>query len=68
MPAVIAGRCPQNHPCPIVRACPTGAVSQKGFSAPAIDEEKCVECGLCAVSCGYRAIVDGRARARPSPA
>ena len=67
MPIVIGNRCPQNHPCPLVRACPAGAISQEGFAAPVIDEEKCVECGLCAVSCGYRAVVAGRADAHPSP-
>ncbi len=67
MPTVIGNRCPQNHPCPLVRACPTGAISQEGFAAPVIDEEKCIECGLCAVSCGYRAVVAGPAEAQPSP-
>jgi Fe-S-cluster-containing hydrogenase component 2 len=66
MPKVVGSRCPQDHPCPLVRVCPTGAISQAGFAAPVIDEEKCVECGLCAASCGYRAIVDGRTEARPS--
>jgi len=36
--------CPQNHPCPVVRACPVGAVTQENFcSAPKIDEEECTE-------------------------
>jgi ferredoxin len=68
MPSVIGGRCPQNHPCPLVRVCPAGAISQRGSAAPVIDVEKCVECGLCVVSCGYRAVIDARADARPSPA
>ena len=31
---VKAHRCPQNHPCPSVRVCPVGALSQEGFAAP----------------------------------
>lgn len=27
-------RCPQNHPCPVVRACPADAILQTGFNAP----------------------------------
>lgn len=61
---VIPVRCPQNHPCPLVPLCPTGAISQTGFRAPVIDEEKCVECGLCAASCAYRAVVPGLADER----
>jgi len=68
MPAVIRDRCPRNHPCPLVRLCPRGAISQVGFAAPDIDEAKCVECGLCSISCGYRAVVAGPWEARPSPA
>jgi Fe-S-cluster-containing hydrogenase component 2 len=68
MPAVIGHRCPQNHPCPLVLACPTGAISQKGFAAPVIDGEKCVDCDLCTVSCAYRAVVAGWAQAGQSPA
>ena len=26
-------RCPQNHPCPSVKVCPVGALSQQGFHA-----------------------------------
>ena len=59
MPVVISRRCPQDHPCPLVGLCPTGAISQKGFAAPVIDPEKCIECGACTVSCGYGAVVDG---------
>lgn len=33
-------RCPQNHPCPSVRVCPVGALIQKGFDAPQVDEIK----------------------------
>ncbi len=58
MPAVIKGRCPANHPCPLVSLCPAGAVSQKGFAAPTIDPDLCVECGLCSERCPYGAFAD----------
>lgn len=44
-------RCPENHPCPSVRICPVGALTQKGFSAPTADTEKCVSCGKCVSFC-----------------
>lgn len=50
-------RCPQNHPCPSVRVCPVGALSQKGFAAPVVDQEKCIKCGKCVRSCPMRALV-----------
>lgn len=50
-------RCPQNHPCPSVRVCPVGALSQKGFNAPQIDEEKCIKCGKCVRFCPMKALV-----------
>lgn len=43
--------CPQNHPCPVVRVCPVGAISQAGYSAPEIDQKKCTHCGICVQSC-----------------
>lgn len=52
---VIAERCPQNHPCPVIRVCRFGAITQKGNDAPVIDEEKCTECMLCVRYCGYGA-------------
>ena len=27
-------RCPQNHPCPSVKICPVGALTQYKFEAP----------------------------------
>jgi|WetSurMetagenome_2_1015567.scaffolds.fasta_scaffold1421702_1 ferredoxin len=49
-------RCTKNHVCPVIRICPSGAVSQKSpFSAPDIDKLKCTECGLCSDFCGYKA-------------
>ena len=49
-------RCPKNHPCPVVRFCPAGAITQKNyFSAPAIDKASCADCGKCVRMCGYGA-------------
>lgn len=48
--------CPQNHACPSVTVCPMNALSQEGFKAPVIDEEKCIACGLCAEKCGKKAL------------
>lgn len=50
--------CPQNHPCPIVRVCPVGAISQSGFGLPIIDEEKCIECGKCIKYCPMKAVIN----------
>lgn len=49
-------RCPQSHSCPAVRVCPTGALSQKGFSAPVVDDDSCIGCGKCARYCAFRAL------------
>lgn len=55
--AVKKSRCPQNHPCPSIRVCPVGALTQNGFDAPAVDEEKCIKCGKCVRFCPMRALV-----------
>lgn len=49
-------RCPQNHPCPSIRVCPAGALTQKGFTAPQVDAEKCVACKKCVRYCPMGAI------------
>lgn len=49
-------RCPQDHPCPLIRICPAGAISQEGYSAPVIDHEKCLSCGRCVISCPYKTL------------
>ena len=43
--------CPQNHRCPTLRVCPSGALQQEGYNAPVIDAEVCTECGNCVASC-----------------
>jgi len=48
-------RCPQDHPCPLIRICPQKAISQKGFNAPEVDNKKCIKCMLCVQRCGYKA-------------
>lgn len=48
---IIKERCPQNHPCPSVPVCPTGALVQKGFAAPTVDMQKCIGCGKCVKYC-----------------
>ncbi len=54
---VVTDRCPQNHPCPSVRVCPVGALTQSGFSAPKVNEEKCIRCGKCSNFCPKKALV-----------
>ncbi|MHB1152490.1 MAG: 4Fe-4S binding protein [Eubacteriales bacterium] len=54
---VKTNKCPQNHPCPSVRVCPTDALSQKGYSAPVVDLEKCIKCGKCVKFCPKGALV-----------
>lgn len=44
-------RCPQNHKCPAVKACPVEALSQEGLAAPTVDMEKCIACGKCTDVC-----------------
>jgi Fe-S-cluster-containing hydrogenase component 2 len=48
---VIASRCPQNHACPAVRICPTGALAQRGMAAPSVEQAKCTNCGKCVRYC-----------------
>ncbi len=54
---VIQERCPKNHTCPAMSVCPVGAISQNGFDAPVIDEEKCIKCGKCSNFCPKKALV-----------
>ena len=48
---VVPARCPQNHICPSVRACPVKALQQNGYGAPAVDAAKCIVCGKCLRVC-----------------
>lgn len=54
---VKTARCPQNHPCPSIRVCPTGALTQKGYAAPTVDMQKCIKCNKCTRYCPMRALV-----------
>ena len=54
--SVVKYKCPQNHPCPSIKVCPTGAIVQNGFDAPSIDHEKCIECKVCVKYCPMGAI------------
>jgi Fe-S-cluster-containing hydrogenase component 2 len=44
-------RCPQNHPCPALKVCPVGSLSQSGYSAPTVDADKCINCNKCVQFC-----------------
>ncbi|MDD4840272.1 MAG: 4Fe-4S binding protein [Clostridia bacterium] len=43
--------CPQNHSCPSMRVCPNAALTQQGYKAPEIIQEKCIQCGKCVRYC-----------------
>ncbi|NTU88936.1 MAG: 4Fe-4S binding protein [Actinobacteria bacterium] len=44
-------KCPQDHACPALRACPVHALSQNGFDAPVVDKKRCISCGKCVRFC-----------------
>ncbi len=54
---IVIENCPQNHKCPAVDVCPAGALSQKDFEAPVIDDDKCIRCGKCSDFCPKKALV-----------
>lgn len=58
MITIDALKCPQNHRCPAIRVCPTGAISQSGFALPFVDQSKCVKCLQCVKFCPMGAIQD----------
>ena len=53
---VKTNRCPQNHPCPSIKVCPVGALSQQGYKAPHVDMNKCIKCGKCVKYCPMGAL------------
>ena len=53
---VSKSRCPQNHACPAVRVCPTGALKQTGKAAPEVLAELCTDCGRCVAFCPMGAL------------
>jgi Fe-S-cluster-containing hydrogenase component 2 len=53
---VIKYKCPQNHRCPSLSVCPTGALTQQGYNAPVVDQDKCIQCEKCVWSCPMRAL------------
>ena len=54
--SVITSKCPQNHICPSVKICPVGALIQNGFSAPVVDDAKCIKCNKCVKYCPMGAL------------
>lgn len=54
---VIVERYPKNHKCPAMAMCPVGAISQVGFNAPVVNEDKCIKCGKCSNFCPKKALV-----------
>jgi Fe-S-cluster-containing hydrogenase component 2 len=55
---IINEKCPENHFCPSVKICPVEALTQQGFNAPKVDQEKCTHCNKCVHFCPTGAIVD----------
>ena len=53
---VIKSQCPQNHPCPAIGVCPTGALTQIGDKAPVVDVDRCTLCGKCVRYCAMGAL------------
>ncbi|MCL1830936.1 MAG: 4Fe-4S binding protein [Oscillospiraceae bacterium] len=50
-------KCPQNHRCPAMDVCPTGAISQQDIhSLPKVDNTKCVLCEACIGFCPMGAL------------
>ncbi len=54
---VIDENCPQNHACPALKVCPLGALSQAGYNAPKVNQDKCIQCGACAERCPKGALI-----------
>ena len=57
MAYIVSGQlCSQNHRCPIIRVCLSGAINQDGYGLPVIDKSKCTECGKCQKYCPTGAV------------
>ena len=48
--------CPHDHICPLIKACPVGAISQDSEGYPVIDYALCIECGKCVRKCPMKAM------------
>jgi len=44
-------KCPQNHPCPAIKACPVKAIRQVNNKLPFVDDDKCIDCAKCVTYC-----------------
>ncbi|HBR31266.1 MAG: 4Fe-4S binding protein [Eubacteriales bacterium] len=44
-------KCPRNHSCSAVKACPAGALTQIEHLPPVVDVSKCTKCGKCTRRC-----------------
>ena len=51
------GKCAHCDPTPCIKACPSGAITRdKDTNIVLIKDEKCIECGMCAIVCPFDAI------------
>lgn len=48
--------CPQDHLCPLVKACPVGAITQNQTGLPVINQQLCIRCGKCYANCPKKAV------------
>ena len=53
-------KCPQDHPCPLIKMCPVDAISQEGVGLPKIDNDKCIKCLVCVANCPLNAVEDSK--------
>ena len=50
------GICSHDHICPLIKACPAGAIPQDSEGFPVIDFNLCIECGKCVGKCPMKAM------------
>ncbi|MFX1304027.1 MAG: 4Fe-4S dicluster domain-containing protein [Promethearchaeota archaeon] len=51
------GKCMHCDPTPCINVCPSGAITKdQEFDIILINEEKCIECGMCAIACPFNAV------------